>query len=126
MEFDPVSIKMAKEQNLNLNSLKISGMCGRLLCCLGYEYETYRYLNTDLPTPGSSVKVGDNSYSVCGTNPLRESINIRKGERIIEVSKRDLQKKENQYHLSEDLLKKIIQSDEDTHDDDDDDDIRIN
>ena len=37
-EFDPVSIKMAKEQNLNLNSLKISVMCGRLLCCLGYEY----------------------------------------------------------------------------------------
>jgi cell fate regulator YaaT (PSP1 superfamily) len=41
-EFEPVSIKMAKEQSLNLNSLKISGMCGRLLCCLAYEFETYR------------------------------------------------------------------------------------
>ena len=48
-DFDPVSIKMAKEQNLNLNSMKISGMCGRLLCCLGYEYEIYKELNKKIP-----------------------------------------------------------------------------
>ncbi|MGI2335354.1 MAG: PSP1 domain-containing protein [Dehalogenimonas sp.] len=46
-EFEPVSIKMAKEQNLPLNPLKISGVCGRLLCCLGHEYEVYRQLNQE-------------------------------------------------------------------------------
>lgn len=54
-EFAPVSIKMAKEQNLSLNPTKISGVCGRLMCCLKNEEETYEYLNSRLPAVGDSV-----------------------------------------------------------------------
>ena len=54
-EFIPVSIKMAKEQNLSLNPTKISGVCGRLMCCLKNEEETYEYLNSRLPNVGDHV-----------------------------------------------------------------------
>ena len=56
-EFIPVSIKMAKEQNLSLNPSKISGMCGRLMCCLKNEQETYEYLNSKLPRVGDEVRI---------------------------------------------------------------------
>lgn len=55
-EFIPVSIKMAKEQNLSLNPTKISGVCGRLMCCLKNEQDTYEYLNSKLPNVGDEVK----------------------------------------------------------------------
>ena len=55
-EFAPVSIKMAKEQNLSLNPTKISGVCGRLMCCLKNEQDTYEYLNSKLPNVGDEVK----------------------------------------------------------------------
>ena len=58
-EFVPVSIKMAKEQNLSLNPAKISGVCGRLMCCLKNEQETYEYLNKKLPNIGDLVKTVD-------------------------------------------------------------------
>lgn len=58
-EFVPVSIKMAKEQNLSLNPTKISGMCGRLMCCLKHEEETYEYLNRKLPNVGDYVTTDD-------------------------------------------------------------------
>ena len=58
-EFIPVSIKMAKEQNLSLNPTKISGVCGRLMCCLKHEQETYEYLNSKLPNVGETVKTND-------------------------------------------------------------------
>ncbi|WP_305043891.1 PSP1 domain-containing protein [Geoalkalibacter sp.] len=58
-EFNPVSVKMAKEQGLALNPSKISGQCGRLLCCLGYEYETYCHLKRCLPKVGKIIKVGE-------------------------------------------------------------------
>lgn len=58
-EFAPVSIKMAKEQNLSLNPIKISGVCGRLMCCLKNEQETYEYLNSRLPGVGDSVITDD-------------------------------------------------------------------
>ena len=54
-EFAPVSIKMAKEQNLSLNPTKISGVCGRLMCCLTNEQETYEQLNSKLPSVGDTV-----------------------------------------------------------------------
>ena len=76
-EFEPVSIKMAKEQNLNLNSLKISGMCGRLLCCLGYEYKLYKEINEDMPEPGAEIQAGDITYIVTGVDTLKETIRIR-------------------------------------------------
>ena len=58
-EFAPVSIKMAKEQNLSLNQTKISGVCGRLMCCLKNEQETYEYLNSKLPNVGEKLKTKD-------------------------------------------------------------------
>ena len=58
-EFIPVSIKMAKEQNLSLNPAKISGMCGRLMCCLKNEQDTYEYLNSRLPDVGDKVSTKD-------------------------------------------------------------------
>jgi len=68
----PVSIKMAKEQNLALNSSKISGTCGRLLCCLGYEYGTYKELNKKFPHIGSKVWIGEKKCVV-------KDINIQTG-----------------------------------------------
>ena len=58
-EFAPVSIKMAKEQNLSLNPTKISGVCGRLMCCLTNEEETYEELNSHLPANGDHVTTPD-------------------------------------------------------------------
>lgn len=58
-DFVPVSIKMAKEQNLSLNPTKISGVCGRLMCCLKYEQDTYEYLNSRLPSVGEKIKTPD-------------------------------------------------------------------
>lgn len=58
--FYPVSIKMAKNQNLSLNPEKISGMCGRLMCCLSFEDDTYTYLNAQMPRKGDYVRTSDN------------------------------------------------------------------
>lgn len=60
--FQPVSIKMAKEQGLSLNPAKISGACGRLMCCLAYEQKSYEYLNSITPQPGSVVRTPDGRY----------------------------------------------------------------
>ncbi|MBN1686284.1 MAG: hypothetical protein JW852_06490 [Spirochaetales bacterium] len=70
----PVSIKMAKEQNLSLNSLKISGPCGRLLCCLSYEYDFYREEKAKLPSEGSRVKIEDTLFRVQEVNLLSKNI----------------------------------------------------
>lgn len=76
-EFIPVSIKMAKEQNLSLNPTKISGVCGRLMCCLKNEQETYEYLNSKLPDVGSEVKiVGGGKGVVQSVNVLRQRVKV--------------------------------------------------
>jgi cell fate regulator YaaT (PSP1 superfamily) len=63
-----VSIKMAKEQNLTLNSMKISGPCGRLLCCLAYEYDTYRECRKALPSEGTRIRTGRGTMKVVDIN----------------------------------------------------------
>lgn len=76
-EFAPVSIKMAKEQNLSLNPTKISGVCGRLMCCLSYEQETYEYLNSKLPNVGDIVKTIDGKKGeVQSVNVLRQKVKL--------------------------------------------------
>ncbi|MFC1993511.1 stage 0 sporulation family protein [Chloroflexota bacterium] len=75
-EFTPVSIKMAKEQNLSLNPMKISGVCGRLLCCLVYENEQYRSLKEKLPKVGSRVSTPMGEATVVGVNPLQETVSV--------------------------------------------------
>ena len=78
-DFQPVSIKMAKEQNLSLNPTKISGCCGRLMCCLSYEQKAYEYLNGVLPGPGSSVRTPDGIGMVLETNPVTATLKVRTG-----------------------------------------------
>ncbi len=73
-EFAPVSIKMAKEQNLPLNPMKISGCCGRLLCCLVYENEQYRKMKEKMPKEGQQVSTPMGVASVVGSNPLKETV----------------------------------------------------
>ena len=76
-EFVPVSIKMAKEQNLSLNPTKISGMCGRLMCCLKHEEETYEYLNRKLPNVGDYVTTDDGlKGEVHSVNVLRQLVKV--------------------------------------------------
>jgi len=73
-EFAPVSIKMAKEQDLPLNPMKISGVCGRLLCCLVYETELYRAMKERLPKIGQRVSTPMGVAKVVGANPLKETV----------------------------------------------------
>ena len=76
-EFIPVSIKMAKEQNLSLNPTKISGVCGRLMCCLKNEEETYEYLNSKLPGVGDYVTTYDGlKGEVQSVNVLRQLVKV--------------------------------------------------
>ena len=76
-EFIPVSIKMAKEQNLSLNPSKISGMCGRLMCCLKNEQETYEYLNSKLPRTEEEVRIkGGGKGVVQEVSVLRQKVKL--------------------------------------------------
>lgn len=76
-EFIPVSIKMAKEQNLSLNPTKISGVCGRLMCCLKHEQETYEELNSRLPGVGDHVTANDGlKGEVQSVNVLRQKVKV--------------------------------------------------
>lgn len=76
-EFHPVSIKMAKDQNLSLNPSKISGVCGRLMCCLNHEAETYAYLNQGMPSKGDYVTTKDGRHGeVHSINILRQSVKV--------------------------------------------------
>lgn len=76
-EFEPVSIKMAKEQNLSLNPTKISGICGRLMCCLKYEHETYEKSLEKLPQIGALVVTPKGNGIVVETNTLLESVKVK-------------------------------------------------
>ncbi len=76
-EFEPVSVKMAKEQNLALNPTKISGQCGRLLCCLDYEFETYCSLRKCLPKCGKRVSCEGVEGEVVKLNVLQGTVTVR-------------------------------------------------
>jgi len=94
-EFVPVSIKMAKEQNLSLNPTKISGVCGRLMCCLKNEEETYEYLNNKLPNVGDYVMTEDGyKGEVSGVTVLRQVVKV-----IVTVEKDE--KEVREYHVNQ-------------------------
>ncbi|MBW2483729.1 MAG: hypothetical protein JRF05_00025 [Deltaproteobacteria bacterium] len=78
--FESVSIKMAKEQNLPLNPAKISGACNRLLCCLNYEYKTYKATRKSMPKVGKKITVNNRQYKVRQHNVLKESIVVTDDE----------------------------------------------
>ena len=93
-DFIPVSIKMAKEQNLSLNPGKISGVCGRLMCCLKNEADTYEELNRNLPKVGDEVQGSDGlSGQVESVNVLRQTVRI-----LVEV---DDEKEYHEYHVDD-------------------------
>lgn len=79
-DFQPVSIKMAKEQNLSLNPTKISGTCGRLMCCLKYEQEAYEDLHRTTPNVNSVVETPDGTGTVVDVNLLRGKLKVRLDE----------------------------------------------
>ena len=112
-EFEPVSIKMAKEQNLNLNSMKISGMCGRLLCCLGFEYNTYRELNESMPGLDSVIVAKDKFFKVVSVNTLKETVMIKEGDRFLNIKTRDMELKDGKYKIKDELIEELFRIDED-------------
>jgi cell fate regulator YaaT (PSP1 superfamily) len=75
-DFEPVSIKMAKEQNLSLNPVKISGICSRLMCCLKYESSSYRDAKADVPLVGSKARVDGREGKIIENNVAKESLVI--------------------------------------------------
>lgn len=81
-DFQPVSIKMAKEQSLSLNPTKISGICGRLMCCLKYEEDVYEELNKKLPNMGDTIKTVDGTGEILSLNVLMQTVKaaVRKKE----------------------------------------------
>ena len=76
-DFQPVSIKMAKEQNLSLNPAKISGVCGRLMCCLKYEQDHYEQTRKKMPRVGREVSTPDGTGQVVDLNIIRETVSVR-------------------------------------------------
>ena len=86
-DFVQVSIKMAKEQNFSLNSAKVSGACGRLMCCLRYEHETYEEAITRTPPVNSTVKTQDGVGIVVETKPLAAEIKVRLEDREKDAEK---------------------------------------
>ncbi len=116
-EFAPVSIKMAKEQNLSLNPTKISGVCGRLMCCLTNEEETYEELNSRLPAVGDTVRTAEGLVGeVQSLSVLRQLVKVvvtlENDEKEIREYKVDELKfrprrKKNDMRLSKEELKEL-------------------
>ena len=88
-DFQPVSIKMAKDQSLSLNPTKISGICGRLFCCLKYEHDVYVEAIEKVPPVGAIVKVDGNKGKVIETNPLLEQAKIEFNDKTIKICMKD-------------------------------------
>jgi cell fate regulator YaaT (PSP1 superfamily) len=84
-EFQPVSVKMAKEQGLSLNPAKLAGMCGRLKCCLRYEYQTYVELRRGLPAVGAQIESVKGDGVVVRHNVLKQTVMVRRHEDGVEV-----------------------------------------
>lgn len=91
-DFEPVSIKMAKDQNLSLNPTKISGLCGRLMCCLKYENELYEEAKRELPDIGNIIQTPNGEGKVVGLNMLERLIQVElfDPERVTEYTLEEL------------------------------------
>ena len=118
-DFQPVSIKMAKDQSLSLNPTKISGICGRLMCCLNYEQSTYEDIRKRMPKVGSIVKTSEGTGEVFSNNIVKESIKVKlkKGEEeVLEEFKIDnieLIKGHYEDSIDDDDIKLEVESEED-------------
>ena len=112
--FAPVTIKMAKEQNLSLNPTKISGICGRLMCCLKNEQESYEYLNSNLPDVGEKVKTFDGfEGEVASVNIIKQEVKIVVEEdedreiKTYKVSELKFKPKKKKFDLAAEELKEL-------------------
>jgi cell fate regulator YaaT (PSP1 superfamily) len=88
-QFAPIGIKMVKEQNIALNPAKISGICGRLMCCMSFEHRVYKDLWAGLPGPGSKIKTPSGSYIVAAMDISREAVRCRKpagGDMLVPIA----------------------------------------
>lgn len=106
-ELTPITIKMAKEQNITLNSLKISGICGRLLCCLAYENETYMEEKKEYPKEGTRVLINGELFILVEINIQAKKLKLicdEHKERYIFIDKKDLKfdKAKNMYSVTTD------------------------
>ncbi|AIC96578.1 MULTISPECIES: PSP1 domain-containing protein [Shouchella] len=95
-DFEPVSIKMAKDQNLSLNPAKISGLCGRLMCCLKYENDTYEEAKKEMPDIGKKISTPDGTGKVIGLNLLDRVVQVQlfEEEQTLEYAFDELRKSE--------------------------------
>ncbi len=82
-DFEPVTIKMAKEEGLPLNPPKISGICGRLMCCLSYEYESYKLLSKGLPREGEHVHTPQGKGKVINVNVFKRMVSVQLDDGVI-------------------------------------------
>jgi cell fate regulator YaaT (PSP1 superfamily) len=118
-DFASVSIKMAKEQNLSLNPTKISGICGRLMCCLNYEQTTYEDIRKRLPKVGSIVKTEEGNGEVVGNSIVKEMVKVkvkRGDEEVVEQFKiTDIELVSGKYEdtIDESNIKVTAESEED-------------
>ena len=118
-DFTSVSIKMAKEQNLSLNPTKISGICGRLMCCLNYEQSTYEEIRKRLPKVGSTVKTEYGNGLVTGNSIVKEMVKVKlkKGdEEVVEefkITDVELLSGEFEDAIDDHNIKLIVESEED-------------
>ena len=125
-DFETVSIKMAKEQNISLNPSKISGNCGRLMCCLKYEQEVYEEKLKKLPNIGAIVKTPDGKGEIDGVETLKEMVRVKLKDGDIfkfkkydvkdivvikDVQKQEVNKEENEYEKELDELEKLEKED---------------
>lgn len=97
----PVSIKMAKDQNLSLNSMKISGQCGRLLCCLSYEYDWYNEARRKLPSEGIRLYYDGTDFRITEVNPLTSMVKmVGEDGRLLEVNAKRFYKENNRWKIN--------------------------
>lgn len=112
-EFSPVSIRMAKEQNLSLNPQKISGVCGRLMCCLRYEYETYKEFNSRAPKMGAKVETPEGIAKVTDINVPSELISLTLEDgNVLKIPLEDFEKPEEgrrPHKISEEIFEQYVQ-----------------
>ncbi len=107
-EFSPVSIRMAKDQELPLNPMKISGICGRLLCCLSYENETYCCAKQQLPRTGEEVTTAHGPGKVVGVNVIKDTVLIElESKSTVEVPACQVRRKEQSERQSQAAVQKV-------------------
>jgi len=110
-KLNPVSIKMAKEQNLSLNSMKISGPCGRLLCCLSYEYDFYREEKKRMPGEGTRIKIKNDLVKITEVNILSKKIYLSSYEgrlMVVPFEKLSYNEPDKRWDIDKDFIEEML------------------